>query len=240
MRYTLVCLLMLGGPVQAAQLGCPGWGYTLGEHSYEQVVQHFGEEHTRFQESDEGLSCAERFRMLIVFAPIKCEALPLMAIGSGLIFAEDTRKLVSVGLMFPYQPGFHAALLKGLRKDFTELSGADIPAGLEQSETAGVQMTAVLRNEEVIVSLERPADGARGAPMSTVTYMLPRYVALARQDMKQCGNMSAAMRSNVRVLLRLETPSLHQPSLEKALTPVNGTIVERSTGRAPKECTACA
>lgn len=187
MRHLFLVMLVLAAPVRAEQLGCPGWGYTLGQHSYEDVVRHFAEDQTRFKETGEGLRCAERFRMLIVLAPVKCEALPLMAIGSGLIFAEETHKLVSVGLMFPYQPGFHAALLKGLRKDFTELTGADIPAGLDQAQTAGAELTAVFRNDEVVVSLEQPSAGSRGAPMSTVMYMLPEYVVLSRQDMKQCG-----------------------------------------------------
>ena len=106
-----------------------------------------------------------------------------MAIGTVLIFSEDTRTLVSVGLLFPYQPGFHAALLKGLRHNFTELRPGDTPVRMSAGD--GV-LTAAFRGDELLISLEQPAGDTRSAPMSTVMYVLPDYLEMSRQDMRLC------------------------------------------------------
>jgi hypothetical protein len=176
-----VVLAVLAVPAHVIQLGCPG--YTLGQDSYDEIVGRFVADQTRFREAAEGWSCPAPFRLLIVFAPIQCEVLPLMAIGSGLIFSEDTHKLVSVGLLFPYQPGFHAALLKGLRRNFTEFGPEETPVRMSAGD--GV-LTAGFRGHELLISLEQPAGGTRNAPMSTVTYVLPDYLEMSRQDMRLC------------------------------------------------------
>jgi hypothetical protein len=175
--------LALSLPLQAEQLGCAG--YTVGHERYEQVVRRLAEEGVRFQEATEGLGCPQPFRLLIVTLPVKCEDLPLMAIGTGMLFAEDSGELVSVGLMFPYQPGFQKALLSGLRKQLSELVGDDIPEPVRHVDSESI-LTAAFRGDGIVVALEQPAQGSRGAPMSILTYMLPGYLEMSRQDMSAC------------------------------------------------------
>jgi hypothetical protein len=172
-----------GQPARSEQPGCAG--YMLGQEHYEQVVRRLTAEGARYQEAAEGLRCPQRFRLLIVTLPVKCEGLPLMAIGTGMMFAEDSGELVSVGLMFPYSPGFQRALLSGLRQQLTELLESDIPEPIRRADSQST-LTAAFSGDGLIVSLEQPARGSRGAPMSIVTYMLPAYVEMSRQDMSEC------------------------------------------------------